>query len=199
MDPVLIVYATREGHTHRIAKHIAEILEADGYASVVADAANLEGPADFGDIRCVILAASVHADHHEDEMVGFVRRYRESLARRHTAFISVSLTEATAEDPRRSRKEREEAGWTARQMIEGFFEETGWRAERSYPVAGALLYSRYGRAMRWMMARIARNAGADTDTSHDYVYTDWDALDSFALEFVHKADPTESNSLTEPA
>lgn len=199
MNPALIVFATREGHTHRIADRVAQVLEANGYASVTVDAADLDRPADFGSVRCVFLAASVHADHHEDEMVGFVRRHRDALARRHTAFISVSLTEATAEDARQTPEEREEASRAARRMIEGFFEDTGWRAERASPVAGALLYSRYGTVKRWMMARIARNAGADTDTSHDYVYTDWDALDAFALEFVRHAVHTNFDSLTEPA
>ena len=43
-------------------------------------------------------------------------------------------------------------------------------------VAGALVYSRYNWLTRWMMRRIARKEGGDTDTARDYEYTDWDAL-----------------------
>ena len=33
------------------------------------------------------------------------------------------------------------------------------------------------------MRRIAKKAGAETDTSRDYEYTDWVALDRFVEEF----------------
>jgi menaquinone-dependent protoporphyrinogen IX oxidase len=38
------------------------------------------------------------------------------------------------------------------------------------------------------MRRIARKAGADTDTSRDYEYTDWAAVDAL----VEKLTPAES-------
>jgi menaquinone-dependent protoporphyrinogen oxidase len=34
------------------------------------------------------------------------------------------------------------------------------------------------------MKRIARGATGDTDTSRDYEYTDWDAVETFARDFV---------------
>jgi len=34
------------------------------------------------------------------------------------------------------------------------------------------------------MKRIARKSGGDTDTSRDYEYTDWAAVDDFAQRFV---------------
>jgi menaquinone-dependent protoporphyrinogen IX oxidase len=34
------------------------------------------------------------------------------------------------------------------------------------------------------MKRIAKRAGAPTDTTRDYVFTDWVALDRFVEEFV---------------
>jgi menaquinone-dependent protoporphyrinogen oxidase len=36
------------------------------------------------------------------------------------------------------------------------------------------------------MRRIASRKGLDTDTSRDYDYTDWDAVDRFARDFVTK-------------
>ena len=37
--------------------------------------------------------------------------------------------------------------------------------------------------MRWIIKRIVAKAGGDTDTSRDYVYTDWDDLKAFAMAF----------------
>jgi menaquinone-dependent protoporphyrinogen oxidase len=38
------------------------------------------------------------------------------------------------------------------------------------------------------MKRIARKAGAPTDTSRDYQFTDWAALDRFVGETIQAAD-----------
>ena len=51
------------------------------------------------------------------------------------------------------------------------------------PVPGALLYTRYNPVKRWMMKRIVRKAGGDTDTTRDYEYTDWNEVRAFADEF----------------
>jgi menaquinone-dependent protoporphyrinogen IX oxidase len=61
----------------------------------------------------------------------------------------------------------------------GPMKETGWRPERVLPVEGALAYSRYNFLIRFVMKRIARKAGAPTDTSRDYEFTDWSKVDSF--------------------
>ena len=50
------------------------------------------------------------------------------------------------------------------------------------PVAGALLYSKYNPLVRFVMKRIAKEAGAAHDTSRDYEYTDWVGLDRFVDE-----------------
>ena len=73
-------------------------------------------------------------------------------------------------------------------MIDVFIEETGWRPARALPVAGALAYSRYNFIIKFLMKRIARKAGAPTDTSRDYELTDWAALDRFVGETMQAAD-----------
>lgn len=57
-----------------------------------------------------------------------------------------------------------------------FLDETGWRPDRTFLVAGALAYSRYGFLKRRVMRWISRREGGDTDTSRDYEYTDRDGL-----------------------
>ena len=47
-------------------------------------------------------------------------------------------------------------------------------------VAGALAYSKYSMPVKWMMKRIAKQAGEATDTSKDYEYTDWDQIHRYA-------------------
>jgi len=48
--------------------------------------------------------------------------------------------------------------------------------------AGATPYTRYGWFVRFMMRNIARRRGLGTDTSRDYEYTDWQAVEQFARD-----------------
>ena len=176
--PILALYATREGQSRRIAEHIAATARLRGQAAAVMDAAHI--PADFSleDYSAAFLAASVHSHRHEKEMSNFVKRHIHELDRLPTAFLSVSLSEAGAEDSKAPQAKREAAALDARKMMEGFLKETGWHPKEAQPVAGALMYSKYNFLMRYIMKRIARQAGGDTDTSRDYEYTNWAAVDA---------------------
>lgn len=173
-----VFYATREGHTRKVAERIAADLRMRGALVDLFDVR--DGPApDWRKYSTACLAASVHVGHHEKEMIAFARVHREVLQRLGAAFVSVTLSEAGAEDVRRSERDRRASAADARRMIDVFVRETGWRPEHVLSVAGALAYSKYNLLVRFLMKRIARQAGAPTDTSRDYEFTDWPALDRF--------------------
>jgi menaquinone-dependent protoporphyrinogen oxidase len=67
-----------------------------------------------------------------------------------------------------------------------FLKETGWQSSVVKIVAGALLYTHYGWLKRWIMHRITRKAGVETDPTLDYIYTDWDDLRLFAEGFLRR-------------
>ena len=73
-------------------------------------------------------------------------------------------------------------------ILERFTKETGWQPTITKIVAGALLYTQYGWFKRMAMKWMASRAGGDTDTSRDYVYTDWADLATFAARFAHTVD-----------
>lgn len=177
----LIVYATREGQTRRIAMRIADDLRAHGSKVDVFNADSI-GTLDWSKYFTACIAASVHAGKHEPEMVAFARTYRDELQRLHAAFISVTLSEATVEGFARSEDERRQAAGDVQRMIDDFVKATGWTPARTLPVAGALTYSKYNIFMRFVMKRIARKAGGPTDTSRDYEFTNWPAVEQFARE-----------------
>ena len=47
-------------------------------------------------------------------------------------------------------------------------------------------YSKYNIFLRLLMQFIARVAGGDPDTSRDYEYTDWRAVEAFAAGFAER-------------
>jgi menaquinone-dependent protoporphyrinogen oxidase len=183
MKSIGVIYATREGHTAKIAARIAARLHAMGFAAGLYDVRE-DGPAiDLHQCDAVVIAASVHLGKHEPELVGFVHTHVSRLESIPSAFVSVTLSEAGVERENATEKERSMFSAGVREVIDRFLQETGWHPNRIKPVAGALLYSKYNFLVRFVMKRIAGKSGGDTDTSRDYDYTDWADLDDFVKEF----------------
>ncbi len=186
MKPILILYATREGHTKKVCEHIRESLRARAHAVELRDVRELPREFALDRYAAVILGASVHLGRHEGAMVKFVTRARAQLEPLPTALLTVCLTEATIEDERKPAEVRRQASEDLAGIMERFYETTGWHPDRAAPVAGALMYREYGLVVRWMMRRIARSTSGDTDTSRNHVYTNWDALDHFVEDFIQR-------------
>jgi menaquinone-dependent protoporphyrinogen oxidase len=184
MKPYLVLYATREGHTARIGQHLLEVLWKRGLPANLERADQLPQDFHLDNYQGAILAASVHAHHHEAEMTRFVKKHREDLEKMPTVFLSVSLSEAGAEDQDAPPERRAKAAADAQGLIDSFLAETKWHPAKIKAVAGALLYTQYNFLLRLVMKRIAKQAGGDTDTSRDYDYTDWAALDRLVDELV---------------
>ena len=74
MKPVLVLYASTHGHTAKIATRVAEALEHAGHAVDLrrVDAHDEPSPADYA---AVVVGGSIHAGHHQRELVGWVRRH----------------------------------------------------------------------------------------------------------------------------
>ncbi len=183
-----VFYATREGHTRKIAERIAADLRTRGVPVDVFDVRECPAP-DWGKYSTACLAASVHVGKHEKEMVAFARKHRDVLVRLEAAFVSVTLSEAGAENPARAADERRAAAADAQRMIDVFVRQTDWHPAHTLAVAGALAYSKYNPLVRFVMKQIARKAGAPTDASRDYEFTDWAALDRFVGAFADATAP----------
>lgn len=198
MKPLLVLYATQEGQTQRIAGHIGIRLRENGLSCEVINVKY--PPADFSlkNYGAAILAASVHTGKHESEMVHFVLKNRQTLEQMPSAFLSVSLSQAGVQDRNATSERREQAAADVKGMIERFVAKTQWQPTRAEPVAGALMYSKYNPFLRFIMKRIARREGASTDTSRDHEFTDWAALDRFVSDFAadtHKTEETKTEVL----
>ena len=176
---IAVLYATRQGQARRVAERVADTLRKGG---TTVDVENVVyAPTDISLLRyaAVVIVASVHMAHHEREMIDFVIAHRQELNDVHTAFLSVSLSEAGAEMVGAAPELRAKGEADASSMIESFCADTGWRPERIQPVAGALRYSQYGFVVRFVMRSIAKRMGGSHDSKRDVEYTDWAALDHF--------------------
>lgn len=178
MARVLILYGTSEGQTARIARAMARRLEADAIDSDVVQAGTLEPrPCDYAG---VIVAGSLHAGGYQKPVAKWIRAHLAEFGNRPAAFVSVCLAVAS-----KQQKARDEAHAIPR----GFVDRLGWNPTVIKVVAGALPYTKYNLFIRWIMKRIASEAGGDTDTSRDYEYTDWKDLNDFVDRFAALVSP----------
>jgi menaquinone-dependent protoporphyrinogen oxidase len=184
MKPIVVLYATREGQTKNVAEHVAGKLRGRGFETELHNLRDQAADIDLRHYAGAILASSVHAGEHAAEMVKFVKQNITPLEQLPTAFLSITLSEAGAERRDVTPEDHARFASDVEKMVEHFFEQTRWRPKLVKPVAGALLYSKYSVLVRFVMKRIAAKVGAPTDTSRDYEYTDWDALDRFVDEFI---------------
>lgn len=182
MKSIVVLYATREGHSRLIAERVAAALRTQGFLVDVRNLKDDAAPIKVGVHSAAIFAGSVHAGSHERELVKFVKTHRDELDLLPTALISVSLSQAGAEMLEASPQARTRSANDVQKTIDKFVEDTGWHPRWIEPVAGALVYSKYNPLVKLIMRQIAKKAGAGTDTSRDYVYTDWDGLDRFCKD-----------------
>ena len=187
MKSFVVLYATREGQTRRIATHIAEALRTLGARVDMTDVGGGLPELDLEAYTGAVVAAPIHIGKHEKAMVDFVKAHRAALERLPTSFLSVSLSQAGVEDPNRRPDKKERSAAEVKKTIDLFLRTTGWHPAHIHPVAGALLYRQYHPVIRLVMRIIAKMTGGSTDTSRDHEYTDWKAIASFANELAADA------------
>lgn len=164
---ILVTYATSDGHTRKIGRHIADMIANAGHAVELLDLADTMD-IDLGRFDGAILAASVHMGHYQRSLTDFVTGQSKSLKGIPTLFLSVSLAAAG----------HDTEDWTGLDRImEDFIEATGWTPGRVEQIAGAYMPSQYDIFRRFIMRRIIASKDSGTDLGADHVYTDWGALD----------------------
>jgi menaquinone-dependent protoporphyrinogen oxidase len=175
MSKFLIVYGSTEGHTALIAQRMAAVLRASGHEVTLEDSREAQSGRITTAFDGILVGGSVHAGEHQSSLREFVKRNLTALRSTRAAFFSVSLSAANPD---------EESVGETNAMVQKFVRETGWEPMRIQPMAGALVYTQYNFFIRQLMRLIAKNGGRDElDTSRDYDFTDWEAVEAFAQDF----------------
>ena len=176
MANVLVAFATHDGQTRKVAERIATVLRVHNHAVELLDLGRPPPETlDLSQFQAVLVGSPIRAQGYLRPVVRFVQSHRTELERLPTLFFSVGLAVLSRTGDGRAQTMR---------IVERLVAETGWHPQRVELVAGALPYTRYNFLVRFVMRRISRKEGGDTDTSRDYEYTDWAAVDRFAAEFV---------------
>lgn len=163
---ILIVYATTDGQTRKIARFCADHCADVGHTAELLSASDADGT-EVARFDGVILAGSLHLGSFQQDLIRFASRNLADMKTRPSLFLPVSLSAAgtDAEDW---------AGLT--KCVVAFEAETGWDPSVTEHVAGAFKFSEYdffkSLAMRWIAHQKGEAMGPDGDRE----YTDWAKL-----------------------
>lgn len=173
MARILILHASWHGQAARIAERVGHVLARHGHTVAVRSVLEPDTANDMAAWDAVVIGAAIHRGNHHPRLLHVVNKYISTIRSRPNAFFSVSLSAAGSDRQKQ----------IAAKMMDKFLDATGWHPDDTATFAGALQYSRYHLALRWMMRFIASLSGRDTDSSRDYEYTDWLAVERFAKRF----------------
>jgi menaquinone-dependent protoporphyrinogen oxidase len=176
MSRILLLHASVEGQTLLIAERIAKVLREKAHSVELLPADGDPSRLDPAAWDGVIIGASIHYGHHPAYLHKLVKRHRAALAAKPNAFFSVSLS---AGGPRPKLA-------AAQRYIDKFLRKTGWTPQLIASFAGAVKYSVYGPIKRRVMIVFVGLGGGETDTSRDYEYTDWGAVERFAHDYMQR-------------
>ncbi len=173
MPNSLIYYGTSEGQTAKVAQRIADRLREREIEVDLVEAPETPGRP-LQEYAAILVGDSIHASGYHRPVLKFIRDNHDVIDQRPDGFFSVCLAAASKNPEERAK---------AKVFVDEMLEQTRWHPDRVAVFAGALAYSQYGLLKTWIMRRIAKAEGGDTDTSQDYEYTDWDDVDAFADAF----------------
>jgi len=162
---VLIVYATEEGQTARIARFVEAELRKAIYATRVADAMDEKMEISFDGVDTVILAAPVHERRHPKPFEKFLATHRDALGCRRTLLLSVSLSAAFPEG-------LEEAEDYLLEMKM----RTRFTPDAEALVAGAVRISEYDYFASQVVRHVVLRDRHFDPTKGQHEFTDWDGL-----------------------
>jgi menaquinone-dependent protoporphyrinogen oxidase len=168
---LLVLYATRDGQSRRIALRICERLAAHGIGVAPHDLAGTWPAAEeLAGAAVVVLVASVRYGRHLAEARRFLAGWPTGAPAPALALASVNLT---ARKPDKSAPE-------SNPYLRKLMAQTACRPAAAVAFAGRLDYPRYGWLDRQLIRAIMWLTGGPTDPGTCVEYTAWDAVDRFA-------------------
>lgn len=180
MPALLILYGTHDGHTAKIAEAAGQAAIEAGWKIEIRHCKDVLADFSLEPFDAAIVASPVMAGHYRPYVRDVVKTLSAQLNAIPTALISVSWTA--------TRQRWVPAIHTLDEADQRFFDETGWRPARVIRIGGAILYRKHNPIMSFVWSLFIRKTGGPADRSHDYDFTDWEALRSETLEFVSFAD-----------
>lgn len=161
---VLIIYASIEGQTARIARFVESELREAGHEVAMIDAED-NAPIPLDNVDKVVLAAPVHERRHPKLFEAMLVAQKGQLAARDTLLISVSLSAAFPEGVEE-----------AQEYLTELKMRTGFAPTAEMLVAGAIRTGHYDYFATQVLRHVVLRDREYDPTAEEHEFTDWDAL-----------------------
>ncbi|CUX96290.1 Protoporphyrinogen IX dehydrogenase [menaquinone] [Candidatus Gullanella endobia] len=168
----LILYLSRDGQTHKIARTIAAHLT--NYCKCKVIDLNFAYDLDLKSYQRVVIGAAIHYGCFDANLDRFIAQRLDWLNSIPSAFYSVSLM---ARKP-------DKCTQTTNTYTKKFLANTPWCPDLCAIFSGALYYPRYRWFDRVIIQVIMYITGGETDQTKEVEYTDWQQVSSFASNLV---------------
>ena len=184
---VLISFATTEGQTLKIAERISLQIRERGHEVNLYDTASMTDVPEVAAFDAMIVAASVHEEHHQDSAVNFAAAHLDQLICKPSAFVSVSLSAAMPNGQAE-----------AQHYVDRFIAATGWSPAKALLLGGALRWSECDYFQRQVLKHILGKGDVNPGEDFTHEFTDWLALQSFVDDFLASCVPSNAELRLRP-
>ncbi len=166
----LIIYSTTDGHTKTICERIKKIFKNGEIVKII----SLEETTKFNlsEFDKIIIGASIRYGRHSKKVLDFVRKNKDILDIKKTAFFSVNVV---------ARKIEKSTADTNPYVIK-FLNKTNWKPNIVNVFAGKVDYPNYNFINKNIIKFIMKITNGPTDTNKSYEFTNWQKVEKFALE-----------------
>jgi menaquinone-dependent protoporphyrinogen oxidase len=168
----LVVYATTEGQTKKIARFVASKLQDLGHKVSLQDSSGHLSGLNMAGFEGIILAGSVHEDQHPEVLGSFVAAHKSILETRRTLLLSVSLSAAFKDTLAK-----------AEGYVKSFCESLDWYPDKYLLVAGAVRHAAYGYYQQMIVEHKVLPKRAIENPEEDQEFTDWASLEKAIVDF----------------
>lgn len=170
---VLLLYASIEGHTAKIAHFVESAVRDAGHAVRVVNVGEKGAEVDLDGVSHVIVAASVHRKRHPDIFERQLKPLAPALAAHPTLLLSVSLCAGFPEG-------RDEA----QSYVDDLCAHTGFTPDTTLLVGGALQFDKYQDYEAWVVRFIAVGMKRHEELEEDRELTDWAEIEETVAAFL---------------
>lgn len=170
---VLIVYATIEGQSGKIAQFVKTHLEGTGQTVRCFDTDDLLADVEFEGVSHVIVTAPVHERRHPPSFELFINASSDALEARPTLLLSVSLNAAF-----------EDGLGEAQDYVDEMALRTGFRPTQTALIAGAVKSGSYDYFATQVVRHVLLADRPFDPSEGDREFTDWESLKADVARFV---------------
>ncbi len=169
MHKTLILYASTDGHTHKICQRLKQHIESEGQLASLCPIGDINS-GELKHFNKLVIGASIRYGKHSQEVYQFIQQHAQWLDSLPNAFFSVNMV---------ARKPDKNSPAT-NPYLKKFLKDISWRPKNLAVFAGKIDYQQYGVFDRFMIRLIMRLTKGPTAPDTNVEFTNWQDVDNFA-------------------